>query len=68
MPLLNETGITMDKGGRHSKLEALSGLYREQAPVIFILEVSEIAVIANSDRNYRVRTRVPVYEGLEIGV
>jgi len=36
------------------------------APAIYILEVSEVAVIADHVRNYRVRTRVPVYEALEI--
>lgn len=66
MPLLNETGVLFDEAERLKKLQALSQAYREQAPAIFILEVSEIAVIAPNVRNYRVRTRVPVYEELEI--
>lgn len=66
MPLLNETGILFDETERLKKLQALSLVYRDQAPAIFILEVSEIAVIAPNVRNYRVRTRVPVYEELEI--
>jgi peptide/nickel transport system substrate-binding protein len=66
MPLLDETGITFDEEERRDRLQALSRAYREQAPAIFILEVSEIAVIADYVRNYRVRTRVPVYEELEL--
>lgn len=66
MPLLNETGIIFEEAKRREKLEALSHAYREQAPAIFILEVSEIAVVAQNVRNYRVRTRVPVYEELDI--
>lgn len=66
MPLLNETGVIFDEPTRLEGLRALSRAYREQAPSIFILEVSEIAVIAKNVRNYRVRTRVPVYEDLDI--
>lgn len=66
MPLLNETGVIFDEAARREKLQALSKAYREAAPSIFILEVSEIAVVAPNIRNYRVRTRVPVYEELDI--
>lgn len=66
MPLLNETGVLFDEAERLKKLQALSQAYHDQAPSIFILEVSEIAVVAPNIRNYRVRTRVPVYEELEI--
>ena len=66
MPLLDQTGIVFDEEERRGRLQALSRAYREQVPAIFILEVSEIAVIADYVRNYRVRTRVPVYEELEL--
>lgn len=66
MPLLNETGVIFDESERLRSLQALSKAYREQAPAIFILEVSEVAVISQNVRNYRVRTRVPVYEDLDI--
>ena len=59
-----ETEFDVDR--RKRKLEALSRAYREAAPAIYILEVSEVAVIADHVRNYRVRTRVPVYEALDI--
>ncbi|MBT6962025.1 MAG: hypothetical protein HN793_14215 [Rhodospirillaceae bacterium] len=67
MTLLHDTGSIFNEDKRRSQLEALSRAYRQQAPAIFILEVSEIAVIADHVRNYRVRTRVPVYEELDIG-
>lgn len=67
MPLLHDTGTTFDEDDRRGQLEALSRAYHEQAPAIFILEVSEIAVIADHVRDYRVRTRVPVYEEINIG-
>ncbi|NKB44264.1 MAG: hypothetical protein GKS03_08305 [Alphaproteobacteria bacterium] len=67
MPLLHETGIIFNEDERLNRLQALSRSYRDLAPAIFILEVSEIAVVSESVRNYRVRTRVPVYEELDIG-
>lgn len=66
MSSLNATGAEFNAEKRHSMLQGLSKTYREMAPAIYILEVSEVAVIADHVRNYRVRTRVPVYEALEI--
>lgn len=66
MSSLNATGTEFDVKKRRKMLQVLSRAYRERAPAVFILEVSEVAVVADYVRNYRVRTRVPVYEALEI--
>jgi len=64
--LINEAGIETNKFLRLEKLRNLSEIFRELAPSIFILEVSELSVVSNSILNYRMRNRVPVYEDLEI--
>ena len=64
--LINEAGIEKNKFLRLEKLRNLSEIFRELAPSIFILEVSELSVVSNSILNYRMRNRVPVYEDLEI--
>ena len=66
MPLLDATGTEFDVARRKTMLEALSRAYRKAGAAIYILEISAVAVTVDQVRDYRVRTRVPVYEALEI--
>ena len=63
---LDATGSIFDQSLRLKKLQDLSRIYRNLAPSIFIIEISEIAMLAEHVKNYNVKTRVPVYEDLKI--
>ena len=63
---IKATGTEFDEEIRQSMLRNLSREYQRRMPAIYILNVTEVAVVADYVHNYRVRTRVPVYEELEI--
>jgi len=66
MPELLATGRIFDTEERRYSLQTLAGKFRDLAPAIFLIEISDIAVLSPVVRNFRVRTRVPVYEEIDV--
>lgn len=64
MPLFDAAAGEFDVGNRRAILQRLARRLHETAPALFLYEVTDLAVVAPNVGNFRIRTRVPVYEDL----
>jgi peptide/nickel transport system substrate-binding protein len=66
MPALAATGLEFDVEKRRALLQGLAAQVRESAPALFLYEVTDISVMTPRIKNYAVKSRVPIYEKLDI--
>jgi ABC-type transport system substrate-binding protein len=64
MPLFDAAAGEFDVDKRRAILQRLARRLHETAPALFLYEVTDLAVVAPHVGNFRIKTRVPVYEDL----
>ncbi|MDX2225171.1 MAG: ABC transporter substrate-binding protein [Rhodospirillaceae bacterium] len=64
MPLFDAAAGEFDVDRRRAILQRLARRLHETAPALFLYEVTDLAVVSPRVGNFRIRTRVPVYEEL----
>ena len=59
-------GEEMDLEKRETKLRALAGAYRDDAPAIFLTETFDLFGASNRVQGLTIRNRVPIYEAVTL--
>lgn len=65
-PLFAAAQVEFDPARRAEILMNLTEKLRNEAAALFLFEVADLAVVSPAVSNYRVRTRVPIYEDIEL--
>lgn len=64
MPLFDAAAAEFDIDARQAILRRMARRLHETAPSIFLYEVTDLAVTSHRVGDFRLRTRVPVYENI----
>ncbi|MCB2108269.1 MAG: ABC transporter substrate-binding protein, partial [Rhodobacteraceae bacterium] len=66
MPLFDAARGEFDVEARGAILRELGHRMHDEAPALFLYEVTDLSIVAPRVRNFRVRTRVPAYEEIDM--